>query len=407
MPSAGLQTVVFVGPSCPHDLIRAVLPDSVVAPPVRRGDLYRLRLLDFSVFVILDGVFTNLLAVSPREVVDVLQDGAAVIGASSMGALRAVDCGPAGAAGHGRVYRMFRRRLLTSEDEVAVMFLPEAPYPALSQSLVNIRFALRRACRSGLLDRTEAEAMAQAAEFLPYERRDWTTVAVSARVRLSQSQFASLKSCDVKREDALACCRWAARQLRVGAIVAAPRQDRSRPFETISKDRERTWDPLDGVDPGTILPAFFEWLWLSGQSDAIADAGGLSAALRHGHISEFVQNVDLRAPSAELGALLMRFTAFSRSRLLAEELHLSGSPRDFARARVEIACAHNAHGWEDLIDRTGPRSALARKLRGYKRDRARIFALTRSVLFRHPASGNATLPVWQRSRKVRQPAEGH
>lgn len=401
MATEGLQTVVFVGPSCPHDLVRAALPDALIAPPVRRGDLYRFRLFNFSVFVILDGVFTNLLAVSPREVIDVLQDGAAVIGASSMGALRAVDCGPAGAIGHGRVYRLFRRRVLSSEDEVAVVYLPEDPCPALSQSLVNIRFALHRARRSGLLTSSVAAALARSAESLPYERRTWSDVADRARVRLTVPQLAALNACDVKRDDALSCCRWTARKLRDGGISAAPRQDRTQPLGTLMHCRERTWDPLDGEHPDRLLPAFLDWLWVSGhggtgQGGADADPNRLAAALRTGDVSVFRQTIDLQAPSAELAALMMRFTAFYRSILLANELHLSGGPQDFEQARDEIAQAHGESGWDDLIRRYEAQPELAGKLHDYTNDRARLRALKRDVLDR-PAGIGAKLLVWTRS----------
>src|SRR4051794_35601061 len=116
MPDA---PVVFLGPTCPAEDVLSILPDAMVVPPVRRGDLYRYRILKHSLFVVIDGVFCTAPAVSPREVVDVLADGATVIGASSMGAIRAADCAPAGAIGIGEVYGLYRRRILSSEDEVA------------------------------------------------------------------------------------------------------------------------------------------------------------------------------------------------------------------------------------------------------------------------------------------------
>jgi hypothetical protein len=126
-------------------------------PPIRRGDLYRDRLLGFRVFVILDGVFGQELAVSPREAIDVARDGAVVVGACSMGAIRAAECWPAGVEGVGAVYRLFRRGALTSDAEVAVAFSPEPPYRPVSVPLVNVRYALSRCLRDRVLSRTIAE----------------------------------------------------------------------------------------------------------------------------------------------------------------------------------------------------------------------------------------------------------
>jgi len=68
--------------------------------------------------VIIDGVFHQEPAVPPREILDVLEDGAVIVGASSMGALRAAECWPAGMRGVGTIYRLYRRGALKSDDEV-------------------------------------------------------------------------------------------------------------------------------------------------------------------------------------------------------------------------------------------------------------------------------------------------
>ena len=66
--------IVYVGPSLDPDSIRQALPQAQAMPPIRRGDLYRDRMLGFHVFVIIDGVFFQDLPVPPREIVDVVRD---------------------------------------------------------------------------------------------------------------------------------------------------------------------------------------------------------------------------------------------------------------------------------------------------------------------------------------------
>jgi hypothetical protein len=394
--NSGGQAVVFLGPSCPPDQIRALLPHAMIAPPVRRGDLYRYRLLNFSIFVILDGAFSGTLAVSPREVIDILQDGAAVIGASSMGALRAVDCRPAGAIGQGKIYRLFRRRVCFSEDEVAVTYFPDPPYFATTVPLVNIRFALRRALRSGKLSKNCADKLMRVAETLSYDRRVWSQIAAAADVILSTEQLEALTSCDVKREDAIACCRWAARRLNAGKIAAGERTDRSRPLGRLFMERERGRDPLDGADPDQMLPEFAEWLWTFVQGSQLIDMKCLATGLETGDMSELTQTLNLLAPSPDLEALMMRFAAFRGAVALASKRGVLGGEPDCAGAREAIVKAHGADSWECLVGYYGTRARLAGILERNLQKRACCLAIKRLVLFPGSNGGEAP-PEWKRS----------
>jgi len=396
----GLQAVVFVGPSCPPEPIREALPGAWIVPPVQRGDLYRYRLLNVSVFVVLDGVFANQLAVSPREVVDVLQDGAAVVGAASMGALRAADCGPAGAVGFGRIFRLFRRRVLSSEDEVAVAFLPERPYPAMTASLAGLRFALRRAYRRGVIRADVAGALIGAAEALPHDRRSWRAITQAAGVEVSEGQMAVLKSFDIKREDALGCCRWTARQMASGALKAAPRERGASGLGTLGRERERLWSPLDGREAKEVLPAFLGWVWASGQSEVLG-IGDLAAAVEKGDYGQFQELGALMSDpvklSADVGALLMRFTGFDRARpLAAAHVPMPASGR-LEKAEADMASAHGARSWADLLREHEDRPTLARLLKDHATDCARVLAFREQVLFSITTA--ETPPLWARSRR--------
>lgn len=393
-----LQTVVFVGPSCDPERIRQALPHAMIAPPVCRGDLYRFRLLNFSVFVILDGAFANALAVSPREVVDVLRDGAAVIGAASMGALRAADCAPAGALGYGRIYRLFRRRILSSEDEVVLSAFPEAPFSAISVSLVDIRFALRRACRSGALSAGKAEALVHVAESLPYPSRNWSTIAGLAQIELSSRQLSVLESQSAKHDDAAGCCIWTARQLRSGRIAAGPRLDRTQPLGSLFQERERGWDPLDGEEPHGILPAFADWLWASGCGCEVTDLDRLGALLESGDLSAIGAELALDTPSGEMEALLMRYAGYHRSVGISQDLHLSKTPRNTSLVRSEIVRMHKAGNWQDLVGRFKKGSLLVQKLESYLQGQTLVLALKRNVLFTGSGTSTTAVPTWKRSR---------
>ena len=145
--------IAFVGPSISRPDAERACPGLDVRPPVRRDDLYRARELGAWGFLVIDGVFMQEDALSPREVVDVLEDGALVLGAASMGALRAADCWPAGARGVGLIYRLYRRGILESDEDVAVAVSADGSDAAVSLPLVNVRYAMARAVRHRRLDR--------------------------------------------------------------------------------------------------------------------------------------------------------------------------------------------------------------------------------------------------------------
>jgi hypothetical protein len=166
--AAANLTVVYAGPSINRAEVQQLLPGCTQLGPIRRGELYRDRMLGYSAFVIIDGVFFQDRAVSPRELLDVLQDGAWIAGAASMGALRAAECWPAGMVGVGAIFRLFRRGSLKSDDEVAVAFDPGGAEGATTVALVNVRYALRRALHARRLASDDARRILDAARATRY-----------------------------------------------------------------------------------------------------------------------------------------------------------------------------------------------------------------------------------------------
>lgn len=158
------EIAVFLGPSLPVEKARAML-DAVYLPPIKRGDLAELG-EEIRCIGIVDGEFYQSLAVSPKEILPLMERGIAVYGASSMGALRAVELEPYGMIGVGRVFEAYRDGIVDAEDEVALVYDPEN-YESLSDPLINIRFALEDAVRSGVISGGRAR------EVLETVRKSW------------------------------------------------------------------------------------------------------------------------------------------------------------------------------------------------------------------------------------------
>jgi TfuA protein len=201
------RTVVFTGPSLHPSEAASLLLNAIILPPVKRGDLASIRDYDPDVIAIIDGEFYQSLSVSPKEILPYLEKGVRVYGASSMGALRAVELERYGMVGIGRVFRLYRMGLLECEDEVALTYCPWT-YEAHSEPLVNTRYALRSAIQSSLLSRTEGCNILEMFKNIYFPERTRHMLLRIAENVLGQERAASLadflvaRSINVKKDDA-------------------------------------------------------------------------------------------------------------------------------------------------------------------------------------------------------------
>ena len=141
------KIIVFLGPSLDIREAEKILT-AEYRPPAKRGDLLAAVQEGATVIGLIDGVFHQESAVAHREILTAVRKGVRVVGASSMGALRAAEMDTLGMAGIGKIYRMYKSGELESDDEVALVFDPSSGL-ALSEPLINIRFTLKRAEAGG------------------------------------------------------------------------------------------------------------------------------------------------------------------------------------------------------------------------------------------------------------------
>lgn len=215
---ADARTIVFLGPSLPLATARAILPDADYRPPAWRGDVYRCLCEAPAVIVLIDGEFHGRPSVWQRELVDALADGVTVLGASSMGALRAAELHTLGMAGHGDVFAWYRDGVIDADDEVALVYgPPELGWPAASEPLVNIRATAAAATAAGVLSAAEAEALVEAERRRHFpDRRPAAEAVAEALPHLPAARLALVRDwlaanrIDIKRRDAEACLRAAA-----------------------------------------------------------------------------------------------------------------------------------------------------------------------------------------------------
>jgi ribosomal protein S12 methylthiotransferase accessory factor len=196
--------LVFLGPSLDRREAQGICPGEY-RPPIARGDLPALAGVVPRSVVIIDGCFEHARAVSPKEVLATLDSGHAVYGASSMGALRAIELERFGMVGVGRIADWFRSGVVDADDEVALLFAAHTLEP-LTVPLVCMRVALQEAVARGLLSESEAAALLEAAVRLHFRNRTYVELVEQSGLVGSRRdcllEFLLHEATDQKAEDA-------------------------------------------------------------------------------------------------------------------------------------------------------------------------------------------------------------
>lgn len=184
--------IVFAGPS----IAGTDVADTVeVRPPVQQGDVYLATLDAPRAIGIIDGYFEGVPSVWHKEILWALTQGIAVLGASSMGALRAAELDGFGMIGVGAIYEAFRSGALEDDDEVALLHGPaEMGYPTLSLAMVNLRATVSAARQASVISADEESSLIAEAKNQFYKTRTWSSVFTKTAETLL-----STKRCDVLR----------------------------------------------------------------------------------------------------------------------------------------------------------------------------------------------------------------
>jgi hypothetical protein len=169
------KPVVFGGPSIAY-LPSAVLDRIEIKPPARRGDLLSLLTRRPGRVVLIDGLFSSNMAVPPAECRQLLKGGWTMVGAASMGALRASELWSLGMIGLGEIYTLFRLGTLHADADVAVALHPDS-YQELTLSLVHIRSLLATMRRRDEITAAFARKLLAAVREVHFLERAWAVCA--------------------------------------------------------------------------------------------------------------------------------------------------------------------------------------------------------------------------------------
>ncbi len=196
---------IFCGPSLPPE-DRLAADGVAYLPPAGRGDVERAA-AEFDAVLLIDGVFHQDLAPSPKECYRAVQI-ARCFGASSMGALRAAECRPYGFVPLGAIARWYVEAVVDGDDEVAVLVDP-GTQRALTVPLVNVRYVAWLARRRQILLADECARLIAESREMFYTERTWRDVAelAPAPARNAIRAIAEREG-DLKRHDARFALRF-------------------------------------------------------------------------------------------------------------------------------------------------------------------------------------------------------
>lgn len=204
-----VRIIVYAGLSIHFDEAKEILDSDdnvsvIYKRPIQRGDLSLALRENPDIIAIIDGVFHQNSAVGHKEILNVIDKGIKVYGASSMGALRASELDSLGMIGVGYVYSQYASGEVDSDDDVAVM-LDSETLEALSEPLINMRYVFSNAVDENIITEDEKEELLGIAKRTFYPKRNYAqTLAESGLDGEKKDRLIDFirTSPDIKKEDA-------------------------------------------------------------------------------------------------------------------------------------------------------------------------------------------------------------
>lgn len=296
--------IAFVGPSLSHAATRAL--GAVPLPPARQGDVWRALERRPRALALVDGVFESQPSVWHHELLDALDEGVAVFGGASMGALRAAELAAQGMIGVGQIFRWVQDGVVRDDSEVALLHADkEHGYRPLTVAHVNVRHAAALAEAQGLLSARQARTLVQRSARTFYQERTWRSLLRGLPAAVSALE-------DLKARDA--------RETIEAAVRAGPAR----------QPAPRSPAPSSLVRHRRLAPALLERLRARPDAAALTDAG-----LRRALLAGWARSLGLKASAP---TRLLEDVALERLMLdHAQRMLPDGPSRDEAlTAEVEL-----------------------------------------------------------------------
>lgn len=204
-----VKVILYTGLSLPFEEAKEILDSDdkievIYKRPIKRGDLSIDLKENPDIIGIIDGVFHQNSAVGHKEILEAINKGIKVFGASSMGALRASELDTLGMIGIGYCYEQYASGEVESDDDVAVMLDRDTLEP-LSIPLISMKYVFSKAVGENILTESEKEELLKITKETYYPKRNYANTL--SRSDLDNDKKGELinfirESEDIKKEDA-------------------------------------------------------------------------------------------------------------------------------------------------------------------------------------------------------------
>lgn len=204
-----MKIIIYAGLSLKFEEAQEILDshgdiEVIYKRPIKRGDLAEALKENPDIIGIIDGVFHQNSAVGHKEILNIINSGVEVYGASSMGALRASELDSLGMTGIGYVYEQYASGAVTSDDDVAVMLDSES-LEALSEPLINMDYVFKNAVSEKIITQSQKDELIAIAKSTYYPKRNYAQTLQKSS--LNDDEKTALidfirTSPDIKKEDA-------------------------------------------------------------------------------------------------------------------------------------------------------------------------------------------------------------
>lgn len=173
--------VIFAGSSVHHADLD--LTGIVMRRPAARGDVEKAVLEGATAIGLIDGQFGQVASVWHKEILFALAQGVTVLGASSMGALRAAECQAFGMVPVGEIAWQYCRGELVDDADLALVMAPEElGYAPLTEPLVDAEATIAHLAGLGLLEPDEEARLLASARGLHFTDRTCEAIVHNADV---------------------------------------------------------------------------------------------------------------------------------------------------------------------------------------------------------------------------------
>lgn len=250
--------IVFAGPSI-HG-VTLEYSDIIFRPPASLGDIATAVLGGATVIGLIDGMFESTAAVWHKEILYALSMQVSVLGAASMGALRAAECAAFGMEPIGEIANRYLTGELDDDAAVAISHGPaEFGYAPFTEALVDAEATIEHLLEKSLISAFEAKTLSHAATSIFFKERTPRTILAQAYQSdpARQSEVLSLYRQNkvlVKQKDALDLLQAVSEKPAHGRVILPSWQLAQTPtWQQVFKEFERDnsqpndWNSTSGV----------------------------------------------------------------------------------------------------------------------------------------------------------------